>query len=110
MTRHGRSRSSSQRGSPPTAEAGALGLQRSISHRQMSLGSRPSSESLQAGGGSTQELPRLPGEVRVRVMSRGQGQDWCMVRVEYQYLGWLPNILVYRSACGSHCEHNEAAA
>ena len=39
-----------------------MGLQRSISHRQMSLGSKPSSESLHTGGGSgTHELPRLPG-------------------------------------------------
>ena len=40
-----------------------MGLQRSISHRQMSLGSKPSSESLQTGGGGSgiHELPRLPG-------------------------------------------------
>ena len=67
LRRHGPSRSSSQRGSSSTAEAAALGLQRSISHRQMSLGSKPSAESLQAaGGGSTHELPRLPGAMKLQ--------------------------------------------
>jgi len=42
-----------------------MGLQRSISHRQMSLGSKPSTDSLQAAGGSgTHELPRLPGAIK----------------------------------------------